>query len=38
LHGASGSRLESIPIVNTMSQIGINVLAFDFSGSGMSEV
>jgi dipeptidyl aminopeptidase/acylaminoacyl peptidase len=37
LHGNCGSRVDSLPIVEVLLPHGITVLAFDFSGSGLSD-
>ena len=37
LHGNSGCRLDSLPILEYFGEFGINVATFDFSGTGISE-
>ena len=37
LHSHTGSRLEAVPILQLLLPSNINILTFDFSGSGLSE-
>lgn len=37
MHGNSSARLESLPCLSTVLSLGATLLAFDFSGSGLSE-